>query len=373
MAFNEKDFLKELETVVNIDSHSKMPEGTAKVAEYIEERLQKAGWLTEKISVGPEVGPCLKAVNKPCEKYDVMLIGHMDTVFPAGTAAQRPFAVKDGHFTGPGSADMKGGLMYMCSLAEYVAEENLDGSICLLFNSDEEISSVASRPVIEREAVKAANVLVLEPARASGALVNKRKGIVKYELTFNGIAAHAGVDPDKGASAINEFIRWGAEIIKLAAPEKGTTVNIGLVNGGTGANVVAEKAVCSIDIRITDIKEAERIDKKLKEMQAAPFDSRVKIDISGGLKRPPFNTTEASRKLCAVVDEAAAELGLALEWVATGGGSDGNFTSALGVPTVDGMGPIGGGAHSDREYGEVVSIVPRFNLLTAVIKKLVQK
>lgn len=108
----------------------------------------------------------------------------------------------------------------MCSLAEYVAEENLDGSICLLFNSDEEISSVASRPVIEREAVKAANVLVLEPARASGALVNKRKGIVKYELTFNGIAAHAGVDPDKGASAINEFIRWGAEIIKLAAPEK---------------------------------------------------------------------------------------------------------------------------------------------------------
>ncbi len=373
MELNEQEYLKELENLVNIESHSKMPQGTARVAAYLQDKLQKAGWITELIDIGQAVGPCLKAVNKPCEKYDVLLIGHMDTVFPEGTVAARPFTVKDGRFMGPGAADMKGGVLYMYYLAEYVSQTQLDGNICLLFNPDEEISSTASRPVIEKEAAKAANVLILEPARASGALVNKRKGIAKYELTFNGIAAHAGVDPDKGASAVNEFIRWGAEIIKLGAPEKGTTVNIGVVHGGTGANVVAEKTVCEIDVRVTEVAEAERIDAKLKELQAAPFDSCVTVKISGGLKRPPFNTTEASKKLCGVVNEAGRELGIDVEWVATGGGSDGNFTSALGIPTVDGMGPIGGGAHSEKEYGEVASIVPRFKLLTAVVEKLVKK
>ncbi len=366
------EYLKTLEEIVNIESHSKMPEGTKNVAEYLEKKFKALGWNTELINIGSAVGPCLKVTNSTSGKYDVLLLGHMDTVFPKGTVASRPFSIKDGRFMGPGAIDMKAGVVYMYYLARALSENNLTdcGSICFLFNPDEEISSVASRPVIEAAAANAANVLILEPARANGALVNSRKGIAKYEITFNGIASHAGVDPDSGASAINEFIKWGQEIISLADREKGTTINIGTINGGTGANVVAEKAVCNIDIRLTDISEGLRIDARLKEMQASPFDNRVKVEISGGILRPPFNASEKSLQLCSLVGGIAEKLGISISWVATGGGSDGNFTAALGIPTIDGMGPIGGGAHSDREYGEIESIVPRFELLFETVKAL---
>lgn len=369
------EYLKTLEEIVNIESHSRMPDGTKNVAKFLDTKFKSLGWNTELIDIGSNVGPCLKVTNKEEEKYDILLLGHMDTVFPAGTVAERPFSIKDGKFTGPGASDMKAGVLYMYYLAKALSDNNLTdkGSICLLFNPDEEISSIASRPVIEHIAKNSSNALILESARANGALVNCRKGIAKYRITFNGIAAHAGVDPDSGASAINEFVKWAQEIIKLADKEKGTTVNIGVINGGTGANVVAEKAVCDIDVRLTDIAEGNRVDSKLKELQANPFDQRVKVDITGGILRPPFNASDKSLQLCRLVDSIAEKLGIDIKWVATGGGSDGNFTAALGVPTIDGLGPIGGGAHSEREYGEIDSIIPRFNLLFETVKTLLQK
>lgn len=267
---------------------------------------------------------------------------------------------------------MKCGLLYMYYLAKYRTAANLQnqGAICLLFNPDEEIGSGYSRPVIEQEAKKTTNVFIMESARANGALVNQRKGISSYTITFNGIAAHAGVDPDKGASAINKFIKWGQEIIALANKEKGTTVNIGIVNGGTGANIVADKAICEVDVRITEVEEAMRIDRRIRELQQSPFDTRVKVDVDGGYKRPPFNPSEQSLALCREADAIAAELGIDLTWTATGGGSDGNFTAALGIPTIDGLGPIGGNAHSEREYGEINSLAPRFELLYKLTDKL---
>lgn len=372
MKLDVEKYLKDLEEIVNTESHSKMPEGTRQVALLLKKKFEDLGWSTELIDIGSEVGPCLKVLNKPSDSYDVLLLGHMDTVFPKGTVAQRPFKIVDGHYTGPGASDMKCGLMYMYHMAALRTAEGLreDGSICLLFNPDEEIGSIYSRPVIEVEAKKAACVMVMESARASGALVNQRKGISKYLITFNGIAAHAGVDPTKGASAINEFIKWGQEILALAAPEKGTTVNIGIIHGGTGANVVAAKAVCEVDVRITEVAEARRIDDRIRELEQHPFDSRVSVTVKGGMKRPPFNPSEASLALCKKVDDIAAKLGIDISWTSTGGGSDGNFTAALGIPTIDGLGPIGGNAHSEREYGEVSSLAPRFELLCEIVAAL---
>lgn len=367
-----ESYFKDLAELVNMDSFSRAPEGTAKVAAWIQNRLDKAGWKTEKISVGSEVGPCLKAVWGSPDHYDVILLGHMDTVFPQGTAKERPFSLSGDLFKGPGASDMKCGDLFMVYLAEKMAAENAPGSICLLFNPDEEISSRYSRPVIEREAQKADHALIMESARPNGDLVNARKGICKYKITFHGIASHAGVNPDKGASAINEFIHWGENIIALADKEAGTTVNIGLVQGGTAANVVAADCSCVVDVRIVKASEGERIDAALKNLAAHPFDSRVEVTLEGGVARPPMLTTEKSKAFCALADKIAAKQGLQYHWQAAGGGSDGNFTSALGVPTIDGMGPVGGNGHSLNEYGEVKSVAPRFAFLCALVKALTE-
>ena len=370
MALDVTQYLADLAELVGLESFSRYPEGTAKVAAWLQNRLDKAGWQTTLIPVGEEVGPCLKAVWGREDHYDVILLGHMDTVFPPGTAAQRPFSTEGDKFKGPGASDMKCGDLFMVYLAELLSAEKAKGSVCLLFNPDEEISSRFSRPIIEREAQKADHALIMESARPNGDLVNERKGIAKYRLTFHGIASHAGVNPDKDGSAINEFIRWGEKIIALASPEAGTTVNIGLVNGGTAANVLAAECTCVLDVRIKTLAEGERIDKALRQLQAAPFDSRVKVDVDGGVARPPMLPTEKSLAFCRQAEQVAGHLGLRFHWQAAGGGSDGNFTSALGIPTIDGMGPIGGDGHAVTEYGLISSLEPRFAFLAALVKTL---
>lgn len=365
-------YFKDLAELVNMDSFSRYPEGTAQVAAWIKNRLERAGWKTELISIGKEVGPCLKAVWGSPDQYDVLLLGHMDTVFPQGEAKKRPFSLEGELFKGPGASDMKCGDLFMVYLAEKIAAEQAGGNVCLLFNPDEEIGSRFSRPIIEWEAKKAAHALIMESARANGDLVNSRKGICKYVITFHGIAAHAGVNPDKGASAINECIRWGEPILALGDKKAGTTVNIGLIHGGTGANVVAAECSCMIDIRIEKQSEGERVDAALKKLAAHPFDSRVTVELEGGVVRPPMHVTEKSKAFCALADKIAQKQGLQFGWQSTGGGSDGNFTSALGVPTIDGMGPVGGNGHSLEEYGEVKSVAPRFAFLTALVKALTE-
>lgn len=373
LSMDVQQYLKDLETLVNMDSFSTYPEGTARVAVWLKERLDRAGWTTELIPVGDAVGPCLKAVWGNPDHYDVILLGHMDTVFPVGTVRERPFSIEGDHYKGPGSADMKCGDLFMVYLAEILAAEKAPGSVCLLFNPDEEISSRYSRPVIEREARKADHALIMESARPNGDLVNERKGICKYTITFEGIASHAGVNPDKGASAINEFIRWGEKLIALADRQAGTTLNIGLVQGGTAANVVAAQCRCVVDVRIKKSSEGERIDRALRELEAHPFDARVKITVDGGVARPPMMPTEKSLEFCRLADRIGAEQGVAFHWQAAGGGSDGNFTSALGIPTLDGLGPVGGNGHGVTEYGEISSLEPRFRFLEALVKAVLTK
>lgn len=185
-----------------------------------QKRLDAAAWRTKLISVGKEVGPILRAEWGKGKTYDVLLLGHMDTVFPAGTAVERPFSTEGDDFKGPGASDMKCGDLFMVHLAEDLAREKSSGHVLLLFTPDEEISSVYSRPVIEGEARKAKAVLIMESARPNGDLVKERKGISKYRLIFEGIAAHAGVNPDQGASAVHECMRWGQQIVGLANPQK---------------------------------------------------------------------------------------------------------------------------------------------------------
>lgn len=368
-------YLKELEEIVSIESPTDYPAGTKAMAEYLNEKLTALGWLTEFIDCGSTVGPCLKAVNRATDKYDLLMLGHMDTVFPLGTLKECPFSVDGNIVRGPGVNDMKGGLLYMYHAAKYLTEQKLldDTSICLLFNPDEETGTKASRGVVEAEAIKADLIFVLEGARPNGAMVKERKGVGAYTLTFKGIAAHAGVAPQNGASALIELFNWGLELNKLTDFDKGLTVNIGVASGGSGANVVAEHASAKVDLRVLDAADAALVDAKLQELLQNPFNHKVKTTVQGGLNRPPMNTSSKSLEACAQVTAIAKTMGIDLEWISTGGGSDGNFTAALGVPTLDGMGPIGGDLHSIKEYALLDSYVPRFNLLIESIKQIVIK
>lgn len=376
MSFSLDKYLKELEEMVNIESYSRDPIGNRKLGIYIKNKFLKLGWNVETINVGDEVGPIIKATNRKASSYDVLLLGHMDTVFEKGTVAQRAFKIKGDKVIGPGVSDMKSGDLFMCYLADFLTENppiNESGNVCMLFTSDEEISSVNSRPILEEAAKKSKAVLVLESDRDKGNLIYERKGIVKYTIKFEGVASHAGNDPEKGASAITEMFKIGLELNKLNKPETGTTLNIGRVEGGRAANIIPDYAECLVDIRITDVNEAEKIESAVAKIVNNPFDKRVKVTKIGGLLRPPMVKTNGTVKLANLIENAAKELGIEFNWEQVGGGSDGNFSAALGIPTVDGLGPIGGGAHSKDEFLDLNSIQPRFEMLTKVVSKLLTK
>lgn len=374
MKLNTEIFLKELEELVNIESPSHYPEGVQKIAIWFKSKLEKLGWHTELINVGSEVGPCLKATNKPTEQYDILLLGHMDTVFPQGTTANWPFSIQGDKVTGPGVSDMKGGLLYIYHAVKYFTENNLlnDSAICVLFNSDEEIGTTYSRSLVESIAQKSSAVLVLEPGRSNGAYVNARKGVGQYNLEFQGIAAHAGVAPQNGASALLEMFNWGIELSKLTDFNTGLTVNFGIAKGGTATNVVPEQAYAQVDLRISEPTQADIVDQKIKELLSNPFNPKVKTIVTGGVNRPPMTTDAKTLKLCETVTELGKKIDLPVVWVATGGGSDGNFTSGLGIPTLDAMGPIGCDMHSHKETADIPSLNPRFNLLLDTIKHLLK-
>lgn len=369
----ERDaYLRDLEYLVNIDSGSWQPEGTAKIAAFFQERFSRMGWRVKPQRIDPAVGPCLQIVNTANPEYDVLLMGHMDTVFAAGTAAARPFSIQGNKAHGPGVADMKAGLLLaLYTLSSLQQAEKLNGmAVCVALNSDEEISSRFSRGWLEGLAKKSRHCLVLEPARANGNLVNARKGIARYRIDISGVAAHAGVDHEKGRSAIQELSYWIQLLHAQTNYETGTTVNVGMVTGGSAANVVAATATAEVDIRIRSLAEAERLAALIREAASQPHADGINVQVSGGVTRPPMAPSDSTLDLCRRIEKLAAAIGISLGWTATGGGSDGNFAANLGVPTVDGLGPIGGGAHSPQEYLLLDSIEPRFHLLRGIIELL---
>lgn len=300
----------------------------------------------------------------------VLLLGHLDTVWPLGELARRPLRRKGNLLYGPGVFDMKAGLALAMQAVRALAAScaGLPGRVTLLLTSDEETGSATSRTLIENEARRSAAVLVLEPPLPGGALKTMRKGCGEFVLRISGRPAHAGIEPEHGASAIHELARQILAIEALAEPARGLTLNVGVVRGGTRTNVVAAEAEAVIDVRVSSMADATRINESLHAL--TPQLRGTTIEVSGGIDRPPFERTPAVTSLFRQARGVAQDLGRELGEGATGGGSDGNLTAAIGVPTLDGLGAIGGGAHALDEHVDVSELPWRAALLAGLIRRL---
>jgi glutamate carboxypeptidase len=300
----------------------------------------------------------------------IILLGHLDTVWPLGTLRTMPFSLRDGRASGPGVLDMKAGVaMALTALEILQARKLLKLQVSLLLNSDEETGSEVSRPVTEKLAQDSEAVFVLEPAQGlEGAYKTARKGVGEFRLHVRGVAAHSGVDFNRGHSAILELARLIGNVSEFTELERGTTVNVGVIGGGTRSNVIAAEAWADVDVRIARRADAARIEKRFRSLQVT--DKKCSLSVEGGLNRPPMERTPATVKLFQRARRLAAEIGIPLEEAATGGGSDGNFTSAIGVPTLDGMGAVGEGAHAANESIVLEHLAPRTALLAAMVADL---
>ncbi len=372
MKFSLNEYLEELRPLVNVDCGTYTVEGIEFVASQFEAKFaQMAGWSVKRIDCG-KAGVGLEIRNKPqAEQIDVMMIGHMDTVFPVGTAAARPMSLDDEKAYGPGVSDMKSGLLNVVYAMRNLDQAVLDKlSICICMNPDEETGSLNSVEWLQSVAKNAKNVLVAEAARADGGLVKARKGMARYKIMFNGVAAHAGNEPQNGRSAITEMANWIIAINGMTNFESGTTLNVGIVSGGSGANVVPDYAEAIVDVRFWDNTEYDEVNRALNALTDKSFVEDVSVQLEREAYKPSMVPGEQTEKLMALVEEAADELAIDINWKEAGGGSDANNTAILGVPTLDGLGPAGAGFHSDKEYLLLASIEPRIRMLMRVLEKL---
>jgi glutamate carboxypeptidase len=368
----EQEVLSLLESLVNVDSGTHDKAGVDRMSQVLSARLEALGFAVERVPQ-TQYGDHLLARKAGSGKQKLLFIGHMDTVFPQGTAAARPFKTDSVRAYGPGVADMKGGLVCLIyALAALRAAHPTvydELAMTVLLNSEEEILSPTSRPTIEAEARRADAVCVFEPARPGGECVVARKGVGKYWLKVRGRAAHAGSQPELGRSAILEMAHKTVALHGLTDFDTGVTVNVGVVRGGERSNVVAEEATAEIDLRAPTRADADRADRAIRAIADAATLHGTSAEITGGLFFPPMEQSDGSRRLFRLWREAGADLGLDLKGVSTGGGSDGNHTSQF-APTLDGMGPVGSDAHSDREHMDIASLFERIKVTALFLARL---
>jgi len=301
----------------------------------------------------------------------IFVIGHTDTVYERGTLARMPFRVARGRAFGPGVFDMKGGLVIALGAVDALLACGvaLQKHIVFLWTSDEEIASRAVRPVIECEARRSDAVLVLEPAAGpQGMLKTARKGVGDCVLRVTGKAAHAGLDPGTGVNAVHEMALQIARLIRLNDPRRGTSVNADIIKGGTRSNVIAEEARAVVDVRCTHMSDVRRLERQLRALR--PILPGAKLEVTGGINRPPMERSAAGVALFRQAQRLGREMKVELGETMVGGGSDGNFTAALGVPTLDGLGAVGNGAHSPDEFIVVGSLAERAALLAGLLATL---
>ena len=294
----------------------------------------------------------------------LLLLGHLDTVWPMGTLAEMPWREADGRYWGPGVLDMKAGVVMALAAIKTLQECNLASPVTLLLNSEEEVGSPVSRKITERLALESAAVFVLEPAQGL-AYKTSRKGVGLYNVEVTGVGAHSGVDFEKGHSAVLELAKLVQTMSNWTNLDRKLTVNCGVIAGGTRSNVVASHAHAEVDVRIAKASDARYVEKMFRSLKVS--DSHCKLTITGGMNRPPMERKAGTIALFKKARGLAAELGFELDEAGTGGGSDGNFTAALGVPTLDGMGAVGDGAHAAHESVVIEHLVPRTALLAAMI------
>ena len=360
-------FLDSIHRIVEIESPSLDFAQSAAVVGMIESELATISldFQIEKIAV-ENCGTHLIIRAFPADSKHVLLLGHTDTVHPIGAKTQNPTRIESGVFYGGGIFDMKANVVLMLETLRFFAESNLKPSkpLTILLSCDEEVGSQSGREFVEREAANAAFCLVCEPS-ANGKIKTGRKGTSLYHVAAHGVPAHAGLEPEKGASAILELAKQILNIHALNDLSKGTTANVCQISGGTASNVIAEHAECSVDVRFTSMAEAEKVEKSLANLRS--FDDKVTLEISGAINRPPLERTESVVALYEKAVNLAATFNYELDETQVGGASDGNFVAALGVPVLDGLGIAGDGAHTLHEHILIDDIARRATLLTLLL------
>lgn len=369
----ENAWLETLEALVRLESPTRDKPACDRLADHLAERLESDGWDVTR-TTRDDVGDILTARwghRSGSTRGGTLLLCHYDTVWPADTLDRMPFRRDGNQVFGPGTCDMKAGIataLHAKRLAAELVERHgaeLRGPVTLLLTSDEETGSLQSRDLIETEAKRHDRVLVLEPSRDDGALKVGRKGVGEFRVELTGRSAHAGNNPREGASALRELAHFLFFAENLTDYDRETTVNVTVAAGGTVSNVIAEEATCRVDIRVLAVDEGERVETAIAGY--ALEDDRVTVLVQGGLNRPPLERTDANEALTREAKERMRELGISLETAVVGGGSDGNFTSALGVATLDGLGASGSGPHARHEHVRVRETLERLALVTALL------
>lgn len=363
----EADFLALLERWVRYESPTHDAALANRLADDLQAHFEADGWTLERLprdGVGDVL--CARLAGRDEDAPATLLLAHYDTVWPAGTLQRMPFRRERDEVYGPGTLDMKAGIVSAFFAGRWAREAGGPaGPVTLLLTSDEEDGSHHSRERIEAEAQQHARVLVLEPGRDDGALKAGRKGTGAFRVHFEGVSAHAGNEPERGASALRELAHFVPYAEDRADPDAGTTVNVTVAAGGSAPNVIAEAAHATVDLRVLRAGEAQRVSEALRAYR--PRDGRVRVTVEGGAHRPPLERTEANAALLAQARAVAQRWGLPCEAATVGGGSDGNFTSALGVATLDGLGSVGSGPHARHEHVRVRETLQRAAWVAALL------
>jgi glutamate carboxypeptidase len=366
----QDQLLSDLKAMVEMESPSSNKAALDHLAEFIASRLEHYGAHSQIHMSGSDGNHVQADFPGISENKPVLLLGHIDTVWDMGTLKQMPFRNERGRVWGPGVLDMKGGIaIAMHAMALLTEHRNPHPPVRILFVSDEETGSHSSRKITEKLALESQAVLVLEPGQGlEGALKTSRKGVGVYEIRVTGEAAHAGVDPGQGASAIHELAHQIEQVASFTDIQRGMSANVGLIRGGTRSNVIAAEAWAEVDVRVKTALDGRIIDDKMKSLRAR--EPRCKVEVTGQINRPPMERTEKGVALYRKAANVAQSLGIKIDEQSTGGGSDGNFTAALGVPTLDGLGAVGEGAHAVHESILLDQIAPRVALLAGLIGSL---
>ncbi|PWV95628.1 glutamate carboxypeptidase [Hoeflea marina] len=371
---DESALIADLKVWVGIESPTPDAAAVNRMVAHVQVAAAGLGLASERIAGTMGFGDTLivrGGARSTPERKGILVLAHLDTVHAAGTlSAELPLRREADRLYGPGVYDMKSGaLMALTALGLAQAREPAGMlPVEILFVPDEEMGSKSSRPVIDALARSAGFALVMEPARDGGSIVTARKGVAMYDIAVHGRASHAGMRPGDGRSAIREAARLVLALEDMNDPDRGVTVTVGTIQGGTGRNVIPAECRMLVDVRLPDAAAADDILGRIEALGSG--DPDIRLEISGGLNRPPFPPSEAGRQLFEHARQLASDLDMELKGVATGGGSDGNFTAALGVPTLDGLGADGAGAHTFKEHVLVSSLAPRTALLSNLLMTL---
>lgn len=367
----KQEMLQLLEQLVNIDSGSNTKSGIDTISTLLKAKFERLDFKV-KVIEEKEYGNHLVMQHREAINPEIIIIGHMDTVFPEGTARTRPFTMEGNRAYGPGVIDMKASLVSLFYALTAMKQAGKKGyqNVQIILNSDEELGSPSSRKLIMQHTENKKYALILEAARPDGSIVTARRGGGQFKVLVEGKSAHAGLEPEKGRSAIEELAHKIILLQQLTNYKDGCQVNVGIVSGGTAANTIPADAIAIVDVRISEIKQIQTVQKQIEKICATTFVEGTKTKLIGEIDRMPIEKTDKISSLLEVIKQVGQEIGVIIKDTETGGSSDGSFTFAAGVATIDGLGPIGGYFHREDEYLEISSLIERTQLLAEVIQKL---